>query len=554
MTQQPIRLTVPQAPDSDWEGIRDRVLAELADDPAQPATDQNLADPGVTVAEVAAFALADIHYRVAQAGFHQWPLTWPGWLPEPDRHWRGSLDQANLSAVAAALADVSDELEPRVRDAASRPDAQMLVRDALAGSVDSTHLAVDLLRSAHVRRHGLERADTIADAVQWADRRGGALAERDARAASLLGPDLPLWPDEIEQLIDRERRRLAIEVATGFAARVRNDTTGTQRLVLTDDMIEAGLSAEEAAAALALPRIPADATPEDQERGDGATMVWPPHPLQALACEPVTAGDYASRARLHPEVTRAWTVAGRLEGIAWNGVAVRPDDGWPDLPSPLLWPLDVDAPALTVVVEWTRARQAQADGTPVDRKEVESFLREVVADTITDEVTVPFAGLLETSATPRPRRVVCDEVGAALVRYTGVVVNATLVLAPLAGAAAARADAESRVREFFDRGRLESAGQAADPTRIDGPWPPAAQPVGGWVPGEAIRFSEVIEAIAGVPGVRGVRDVFMRRPDQTALVHSDVGELTLPSGAVPVLAAGGCFTVASSTTEACTNA
>ena len=63
---------------------------------------------------------------------------------------------------------------------------------------------------------------------------------------------------------------------------------------------------------------PRDLPPERWEDPDGDTAVWPPTPDQALRCEPVTADDYATRARAVDGVRRAWAVAGALPGLAWH--------------------------------------------------------------------------------------------------------------------------------------------------------------------------------------------------------------------------------------------
>ncbi|HOB81069.1 MAG TPA: hypothetical protein PKK62_12985, partial [Ornithinibacter sp.] len=65
MSTEPITLTEPVAPDADWDTVRERIVATLVTEAAPGWTDHNGADPGITLAEAAAFTLADLHHRIA---------------------------------------------------------------------------------------------------------------------------------------------------------------------------------------------------------------------------------------------------------------------------------------------------------------------------------------------------------------------------------------------------------------------------------------------------------------------------------------------------------
>jgi hypothetical protein len=556
-----ITLTVPVAPDADWETVRSRMMAALAV-AADGWTDQNLADPGVTLAEAAAFTLADLHRRIEQAGFDGWPIGWPAWLPDAQRHWHATLPAAPAAdpgpllaqtPLAEALAAVAEALEPVVRACPDRPAAARLLASPPWVAHVPTRLrdaVITTLRLGLVRRLAQDRADTVADAVGRADAAGGSRAQRDARAARELAADLAerawlepgrqdsaaaVWPEEVDALVARERRRLALDALAERATAVQAAATPQRRAAVVADLVAAGLSPAEAELASAGRRVPAGLLPEDLEAPDGQTLVWPPHPIQTLTCEPVVADDYARRARLHPGVRRAWAVPGRLAGVAWHGLPTPDPAGLAPGAPELAWAVDRAAAALTLVVE--------ADPTPA---EPEPFLRRVLRTAIGAEVFSPFPVWRDDLDAAQPHRVIADEVGAALLQRVAVAVRATLVVAPTADGPAVAAAAGQRIAAFFDAGRapLVPAPDPWDPARIDGPWPPAPQPPGGWVVGEPVRFSEVVEVIAGTPDVVGVRAVHLKKtlldPGWT---DAPAGSLELPPGSVPVLDGTGCLDV-----------
>ncbi len=565
----PLEPAAPLPPDADWATVRDRVMADLLGDAASAWTDHNASDPGVTLAEAAAFTVADLHYRVAEAGFGDWPLTWPGWLPDAARHWHVTLpagrpaDPAppdDVTVLAAALQAAVEDLEPAVRECQSRADAEALLGSPAWTGLVPDHLEaglVALLRTGLVRQVAQEQADVVADAVAEADLSGGPPSARQARAVAILATTIPLWDDELVALVQRERLRLSRDALARRRAELLAATTAAARAEVATALVNDGLTVAEAGVASALPRIPAALLPEDlEDPAGGETRVWPPHPVQALTCEPVTPGDYARRARCHPGIHRAWAVPGRLEGIAWHGLPAADPATLPAGDPGLVWAADPDAAAVTIVVE---AVEQPADA---DR-----FLRRVLRSAVGTEVFEPFPTWREDPGTApatwpygsdltdaQPRRVICDEVGVALLRTVPVVAQATLVVPVTAGLGAVAPQAADRLRAYFADGRPEN--QAAPPPADDvsGPWPPAPQPPAGWVPGEAVRFSEVVETLADSPDVLGVRGVYLKLAGDPAWTDASAGRLELPAGSVPTLDADGCLDLELATTQGCGDA
>jgi len=84
----PVAAFRPVAPDTDWEGVRARVMAAVEAAAAATWSDHNAADPGVTLAEAAAFGLADLQYRTDTRDFSSWPLQVRAWEAPDERHWQ----------------------------------------------------------------------------------------------------------------------------------------------------------------------------------------------------------------------------------------------------------------------------------------------------------------------------------------------------------------------------------------------------------------------------------------------------------------------------------
>jgi hypothetical protein len=500
----PIAPFRPIAPDTDFEDARSRMQNALVI--AAPAwTDFNATDPGITTMEALAFGLADIHYRIASAGLDAWPAQWPGWLDEADRHWRSVLPAPSaageLGAVANALRDLlalpGRDVEREVAACAERADAEaLLARPPFSDIAPAATRSpiVTALRWRQLRRVALERTDVIADAVDSADRSSATAIDADSRAADELELVTELWREECEALVRRERRRRLAE------------------------SLDVPLAAD---------------SPEDLELPGGESRVWPPHPVQALPCEPVTADDYAARARSHPGVKRAWAVRGRLEGIAWNGLPTTTDTAAEALsagdPRLYLRP-DANAEALTIIVETTAS-------DPDDGE-----LRGILAHSVGTEPFNPYNTWRNPPIANEPRRLTCDEVGIAPLRVSLVRVSATLLIPPTANRAQVKNAATAAIDEYLDRGRdANTASPELAPPWTDGPWPPAPQPTLGWIPGESIRLSEVVARVVDIPEVIAVRDLQMRREDSSTWASGANGVLVIPVGHVPRRSVYECF-------------
>ena len=541
----PIAAAAPADPDADWETVRARVMARLAAEVGGAWSDHNAADPGVTLAESAAFGLADLHYRIAERSFDAWPLEVRAWEADAERHWHATLPAlspsplpspppaASLTGLADALAAAATNarvLEPLVRGCESREAALALLASApwsAALAPEHRPAVVSLMRSRWVRQVAQEQAHVVvaALAAEAAAPDAGTVEERDARATGRLALTLPLWPDELTAVVRRERRRLAVAVLVAHLAQIRALTPQTppvQVAALEADLAARDLDADEVALALSAAEQPPGLLPEHLEDAGGRSRIWPPHPLQALTCEPVTALDYARRAREHPQVGRAWAVPGRLEGVAWNGL---PTGAMASIP------VDPGAPALTLVVERTGGTSSRA-----------VFLRSVLRVAVGPEVDTAFPDWRTDSDELAPRRLVCDEVGAALLDTVRVLVQATLVTQGGADRDQVIDGVRDRIETFFAAGRPESRGP--DPTgAVDGPWPRIEQPAGGWIPGDPIRFTEVVEQIVVDPQVHGVEKLAMKVAGDPVFVPATEGSLVIPPDAVPVLDPARCLHV-----------
>lgn len=541
MTQAtPITAFVPTDPDADWETVRARVMADLALRASGTWTDHNQSDPGVTLVEAAAYGIADLHYRVAERLFDAWPLEARDWETEDQRHWHATLPVGELTAIAAALASsptAATDLERAVRAAASPADAHAL----LAQTPWSTQLSaarrpavVALMRSRWVRQVAQEQTHVIGAAVEAQRLIGGPVATRDARAVAELAFSLPLWADELRAVVRRERRRLTQEALVDRLAEVQAVHDAASDAEVRTMLSARDLDTIEVEMATAAAEQPWARLPEDLEDQQGRSLVWPPHPIQSLTSEPVTAADYARRARSAPFVGRAWAVRGRLDGIAWNGL---PTGSQSEIP------IDPDAKAITLVVE-------RLPGPRISKAE---FLRNVLEAAIGFEVRAPFPDWRTGVDELAPRRMICDEVGAALLDQAPILVQATLITGIGVDRDAVTDDVRERIKRFFAEGRPET--RAPDPTgAVDGPWPRIEQPQAGWIPGDPIRFTEVVNAMVGNPEVWGVEDLAMKIEGTAAFVPQSAGSLTIPKNAVPVLASANCLRIKYSLISECGDA
>jgi hypothetical protein len=547
MSVQPVTSFTPVAPDADWEGVRARLMAALAATSATTWSDHNAIEPGVTLAEGAAFGLADLHYRTATRP-SAWPLEVAAWEAAADRHWHAALPPGAMAAVADALAgpapgsparSVARVLEPLIRACAAPGDALALLAQApWAGTFTApqTPVAVALLRAGLVRRLAHELTDLVASAVDAERTTGGSVAQRDARAAEALATALPLWPDELAAVVRRERRRRSSAAMLEHLDAIVAATTAPAVTAVRADLAAADLSAAEVDVAMAAAPVPLGTLPEDLEETGGSSRVWPPHPLQALTCEPVTDADYARRARDHPQVVRAWAVPGRLDGIGWDGRPVTT--------------AVLAKGAVTLVVE----RMAKpADVPPSAWATAPVFLTAVLRQAIGTEVDQPHPTWQDTLDPLDPRRMICDEVGATLLEICPVVLQGTLVTGVGADRAATVDGALARVAAHFAAGRPESRPAPATGPLIDGPWPRIDQPADGWTPGEAIRFTEVVTAISADPAILGVEKLAIK-VGTGSFIESAHGSVPLDPDCVPRLADIQCLRVRFALTGECSDA
>jgi hypothetical protein len=414
----------------------------------------------------------------------------------------------------------------------SRADAVALLSKAPWSAVLTAAqrpAVIALMRARLVRQVAQEQTSLIAAAVEAERESLDPVAVRDARAAAELAYALPLWTEEITALVRRERQRLSQEALVARLAEVRAATTPAAVTAVQAALARDDLDSDEIGIAMAAAEQPLDMIPEDLEDAGGHSRIWPPHPIQALTCEPVTAEDYARRARAHPAVGRAWAVPGRLPGILWNGL-------------PTGTSADKTAPAITLVVE-----RMSGTANPA------GFLRAVLTMAIGPEATAPFPEWRQNAKDLEPRRLICDEIGASLLAEAPILVQATLVTAVGVDRDAVIADARARIAAFFAAGRPESRPPAPAPI-VDGPWPRKDQPSGGWIPGDPIRFTEVVDVIVANLDVWGVEQLAMKVEGDPTWVPQAAGALEIPRNAVPTLADAECIRVRFSLTTECSDA
>ena len=523
----------PDAPDADWATILTRLMGNLTESASSTWSDYNPPDPGVTLAEIAAYGVADLHYRTAERHFDSWPLEVGTYRPDAARHWHLSLPAGQAGAIAgplkSGLPTSAAILEPLIRACRETSEAVALLAQApwvTAWTSAQRPYVIALMRARLVRAAAQEYADLVASAVDAERASPGPLAARDARAVQSLSVLLPLWESELKALVQRERRRLAQETLVGRLEQVRAAVSAAEAAACRADLVAADLDTtgapSEVDVAMAAARIPFGVLPEQLESGDGRTRVWPPHPIQALTCEPVTSADYARRAREHAKVGRAWAVPGRLAGVAWNGL---PTGTAPSIA------VDPNAAAITLVVE-----RISGLSQPMG-----AFLREVLKTAIGTECEVPFPPWQDTFNPNDPRRVICDEVGASLLQTVEIVVQGIVITGVGVDPAVTVQRVRQRINDFFVRGRGPQEPTAAP--EVSGPWPLHDQPPGGWLPGDPIRFTEVIEVMVANSSVLGVEQLSMQvKGDATFHTIAD-GELSIPANAVPTLATFDCLAV-----------
>lgn len=530
---EPLRLELLEDGDRDFEAARAVAVDVVTATAAAGWTDHNEADPGITLLEALAWGVADLHYRTRERALGDWPVEVPAAALPAEPHWSGvplAADPAGLLDLAATLAgpgagagSLADELAGAVAGADSLHAAVTRIAGRPFGAPGhvvrlgwaAATAAVRLLRRPVVLRGALDGAALVADARSRTD--------DDEQAVQRLRVDPALagvWEEELRWLVRRSARRETVATVRALEPAVR--ATGDVAALLA-----AGVDPAIAAQALALHPCPPGAAPETWERTGGETTVWPPHALQARTCEPVTADDYARRARTAPGVRRAWAVAGVLPGVAWDGRAVSEASARPG--------------AVTLLVE---ALAEVADQ--------EAFLRDVLRAALGDdpaaEVDDPFLDLRADLDPAAPRRTLCDEVGAALLDRCPVTLKGTLHAVAGTDRAALIERALARVAAFLAAGRPESrspeAGPFACPGDIEGPWPRVPQPTGGWNPGEPIRLSELVQRLADDAAVLGIEGLQLSLGGGPWLPDPGItGDVPVPDDCVPELAERQCLQV-----------
>jgi hypothetical protein len=539
-----VRLDPLREPDADFEALRLEAVGDLAETQAHadpPWTDHNAADPGITLLEACVWGLADLHYRIAERAWGAWPAEAVPWRDtEPAR------GEAARDAVADVLADPSDAASARqiVAGAPSRARAVLDAKAVLGLSAAGAEAVVRLVSEAHLLQAALDRFGALESEA--------AGASSSAETLEALA-DLTVFDDELPELLAYVRH---VWVAGLFAERASElramvdaaaDEAGALAKLAEDFVLPDGsklsLTAAEQLLALALHPSPPTA-PELWEDPDGATTLWPPHPIQARTCEPVTAEDYRRLALAAPGVRRAWVVPGLSLGVAWDG---RDQAELPERRGALtllIEPGGEPSPALKPV------------GTPLvaaDKTLLKQFLRDAVGfPGATPELDDPFPDFRDDLDAPGPRRLLGDELAAALLTVLPVVVSGVLEISPTAREADVLTAAEDLLDGFLSSDRIAPFDPPSEPDRplatpgeIEGPWPRSeavrnflAHPGGsakpGWTPGAPVRPSEVVQLLVGIPGVVGLADLELAA--DATVPEWTTGDLAVPAYSVPSFA------------------
>lgn len=499
-------LPAPVWPDADWDALHDSALLALqeAQAPAlEPWTDHNVHDPGITLLEAALWALADLHYRTANRAWDSWSVEIDAWrgLDLATGADRVSAEQAltpPLDSDAAAVIAGAPSRDRAVNDLtgwAAPPHGTPVLSGAAAAEV------VRLLREPALLRAAFDAASAVGQAVAGAVSEAAALA---AAAAALDGFDV--WPEEVAALVHREQRRrfaLRLEDQQDLVLQTLASipsTTGPGLVTALETLLD--VDDGDARLALALDAAPR-ADPELWETNTGETTLWPPHPLQALTCEPVTRTDYRRLLLADPSVARAWVVPGLAAGVLWNGKTATTAYPWRQ-------------GAFTFLLE---PSDPNADPTTFLTEQLERVL---TADD-PSELSKPYFDLRTAPDRETPRRLLGDELCAAIVGRCPVVVAGTLELAPTASTIGVLKEARNRLDGFLSADRLAPFEQPdvpgpalVAPRDLDGPWPRAEDAADfaadpgresretGWQPGTPVRLSELVQLLQTIDGVLGV--------------------------------------------------
>ncbi|MFF0204624.1 hypothetical protein [Streptomyces sp. NPDC005017] len=548
----PLRAVTAPAPDADFAALLETAM-ETVREYAADWTDHNPSDPGITLLESVVWSMADLHYRTENRPLSGWSAETGLFRDAAELHWsRAPLprDPDGLKALGDLLAGLTPADRQAVRAAPTgQAAADQLSRPTAPGGDPADEAA---LRAAAVR---LLRAPLVRQAALDAT----APATEPPPGARAL-----LFAEEQAAIGERHRRASAAERLRALEGRVRELVSAAADRVAAQTVLaaELDLDARAAADAVGIHPAPPGARPEDWERADGATTCWPPHPLQARTVEPVTTDDYARLAvGVTHDVTgaadgsgivtveRAWAVPGVLPGIGFDGRDTQDeaDHGGAARPGAITLLVQPDRPAALTTGDARRR-----------------FLHTVLAETLsgpdeTAEVDQPYENPHLDLDRLAPRRLIGDEVGAALLGTCPIALRGVVYVPVTASRQRVLRDALARIGALLKAGRKESADITAEPghpRHTDGPWPrtgrPAATAAGGWRPGEPVRLAELVQVISGDPEVLGVEDLAAAvLPDGRPEWHS--GELPLPRHCVPVLAPDDrhCLTVRLELREGC---
>lgn len=509
----PLNARPPEPPDRDFDASREAAL-EVIRAHADGWTDHNISSPGITLMESAVWALVDAHYRTAHRPLVSWPVEASLYTPPFDRHPSQQPlpeDPAELIELGTILADHLSVLTPQIEEAPSLHDATAAVLDvAPTLTTEQVTAAVRLVRQRLVLRAALDGGSEIDAAIADAEKLAPS-GDPIVVAAERLERAFPgLWPPEREAItrrhIHRTRLRALRQRAEALRSRIGSavDLVGAAAAV-TD---ETGISGPAADVAIGLHPFPPEAGPETWEAVGGATRHWPPHPLQTRTTEPTTGDDYARLARGVEGVKRAWTVPEVLPGVGWDGQPTLAGEQRPG--------------AITILVDpQNDALRAPGAATATKRNFLRTVLRhtlslsgevsDVAAERAADpdlrgEVDDPYRLFRDDLDRGSPRRVICHEIGAALLTTCPVTLRGVLHAPITANRDRVLERALARVAAFLAAGRhpVEEPGELDGPAAIDGPWPPPPPPFAGWIPGEPIRVAELVQRLVDDRDVLGV--------------------------------------------------
>ena len=502
----------PEPPDSDFARLLEVALGAVREQvdlvSPQAWTDHNVHDPGITILEAVLWVLADAHYRSGERSFDGWAAEARSWRPAPTARGRG-----NRVEAARILREHGAEARKIVAESGSRAAAAERLRLELSSN-PAAHTGAARAVVAQVREPLLCVPPSTTRTRSRGRRRGPR-------------PSIQPWPG-LDRLASGPRSSPTCSPTSAAAVSFpcvneRGDELRAAAASTLDPVGAVGRTslstparAEIAAAAHPCPRV----GPRFWE-DEGRTELWPPHPLQARTCEPVTGEDYRRLASAAPGVRRAWVVPGTAIGIRWNGD--QQTQAAPERQGALTVLVERDPDAKPKAdLMFLRACLGSALGAHGEQSEVDLWVSTGDPDPL---------DFREHRGWLSPRRLLGDEVGAALVGRCGVVVKGVLAIEATTSSRAVLDEAQRLLTAFISPARvhpLESEPPPPAPHRcpdeLEGPWPrppgdlatpwPGAPPqAGGWQPGEPVRASEVVQVLETIPEVLGVDGLELQSAD-----------------------------------------